>query len=139
MQDGDPCVCVVIALEHLYLFFSCKFLKKNELRRLQVGLYLMIPYGRQNIEDEDIEAVVEVLRGDFITQGPTVERFEAALAEACGAHAVIVGNSATSMLHAAYLALDIGPGDLVWTTPITFVATANAAIMCGGGGWIRRC
>ena len=91
----------------------------------------MIPYGRQNIEDEDIEAVVEVLRSDFITQGPTVERFEAALADACGAHAVIVGNSATSMLHAAYLALGIGPGDLVWTTPITFVATANAAIMCG--------
>ena len=91
----------------------------------------MIPYGRQNIEDDDIEAVVEVLRGDFITQGPTVERFEAALGDACGAHAVIVGNSATSMLHAAYLALDIGPGDLVWTTPITFVATANAAIMCG--------
>tara|TARA_R110001606_G_scaffold399308_1_gene584601 strand:- start:7878 stop:9035 length:1158 start_codon:yes stop_codon:yes gene_type:complete len=91
----------------------------------------MIPYGRQNIENEDIEAVVEVLRSDFITQGPTVERFEAALAEMCGAHAVIVGNSATSMLHAAYLALGVRPGDLVWTTPITFVATANAAIMCG--------
>ena len=91
----------------------------------------MIPYGRQDIREADIDAVVEVLRSDFLTQGPAVPAFEAALAaKADAAHAVAV-NSATSALHIACLALDVGPGDLVWTTPVTFVASANCALYCG--------
>lgn len=91
----------------------------------------MIPYGKQNISEDDIEAVVQVLRSDFITQGPTLPRFEKAIAEhAEAAHCVAV-NSATSALHIAMLSLDVGPGDLVWTTPITFVASSNAALYCG--------
>jgi UDP-4-amino-4,6-dideoxy-N-acetyl-beta-L-altrosamine transaminase len=91
----------------------------------------MIPYGKQNISDEDIEAVVKVLRSDFITQGPTLPRFEKAIADHAGvAHCVAV-NSATSALHIAMLSLDVGPGDVVWTSPITFVATSNAALYCG--------
>jgi UDP-4-amino-4,6-dideoxy-N-acetyl-beta-L-altrosamine transaminase len=91
----------------------------------------MIPYGRQDITEDDIAAVVAVLRGDFLTQGPAVPAFEAAVAGHCGvAHAVAV-NSATSALHIAYLACGLGPGDWVWTSPVTFVATANAALYCG--------
>jgi UDP-4-amino-4,6-dideoxy-N-acetyl-beta-L-altrosamine transaminase len=91
----------------------------------------MIPYGRQDIVQADIEAVAEVLRSDFLTQGPAVPMFEKAVASHCGAcHAVAV-NSATSALHIACLALDVGPGDLVWTSPLTFVASANCARYCG--------
>jgi len=91
----------------------------------------VIPYGRQDITDADVQAVVDVLRSDFLTQGPAVPAFEAATAAACGAvHAVAV-NSATSALHVACLALGVGPGDLVWTSPITFVASANCARYCG--------
>ena len=91
----------------------------------------MIPYGRQDISDEDIEAVVAVLRSDFITQGPSVTDFEQSIAKYCGsAHAIAV-NSATSALHIACLALGVGPGDLVWTSPITFVASSNCALYCG--------
>jgi UDP-4-amino-4,6-dideoxy-N-acetyl-beta-L-altrosamine transaminase len=91
----------------------------------------MIPYGRQAISDDDVRAVVEVLRSDFLTQGPVVPRFERAVAQHCGvAHAVAV-NSATSALHVACLALGVGPGDRVWTTPNTFVASANCARYCG--------
>jgi UDP-4-amino-4,6-dideoxy-N-acetyl-beta-L-altrosamine transaminase len=91
----------------------------------------MIPYGRQQIGDADVEAVVAVLRSDFLTQGPAVPAFEAALAQYCvAAHAVAV-NSATSALHLACLALEVGPGDSVWTSPITFVASANCARYCG--------
>ncbi|MDO8330178.1 MAG: UDP-4-amino-4,6-dideoxy-N-acetyl-beta-L-altrosamine transaminase [Fluviicoccus sp.] len=91
----------------------------------------MIPYGRQDIQDDDIAAVVEVLRSDFLTQGPKVPAFEAAVASHCGvAHALAV-NSATSALHIACLALGVGRGDLVWTSPITFVASANCALYCG--------
>jgi UDP-4-amino-4,6-dideoxy-N-acetyl-beta-L-altrosamine transaminase len=91
----------------------------------------MIPYGRQTISDEDVRAVVEVLRSDFLTQGPVVPRFERAIADHCGvAHAVAV-NSATSALHIACLALGVGPGDRVWTSPNTFVASANCARFCG--------
>lgn len=90
-----------------------------------------IPYGRQNITEDDIQAVVNVLRSDFLTQGPVVPEFEDAIARYCGvAHAFAV-NSATSALHMACLALDVGPGDIVWTTPISFVASANCAIYCG--------
>ena len=93
----------------------------------------MIPYGRQSIDAADIDAVVEVLKSDFLTQGPAVPRFEQALAAYCGAaHGVAVCN-ATAALHLACLALDLGPGDTLWTSPITFVASANAALYCGAG------
>ena len=91
----------------------------------------MIPYGRQDISQADIDAVVEVLRSDFLTQGPTVPRFEQAVAEYCGVQHGVAMNSATSALHIACLALDLGPGDWLWTSPNTFVASANAALYCG--------
>jgi UDP-4-amino-4,6-dideoxy-N-acetyl-beta-L-altrosamine transaminase len=91
----------------------------------------MIPYGRQNISEEDINAVIEVLRSDFITQGPVVPEFEKSVANYCGANHAVAVNSATSALHIACLALGVGPGDLVWTSPITFVASANCARYCG--------
>lgn len=91
----------------------------------------MIPYGRQNITEDDIEAVVQVLRSDFITQGPVVPRFEAAIAMHTGAAHCVAVNSATSALHIALRSLDVGPGDIVWTSPITFVASANSALYCG--------
>ena len=91
----------------------------------------MIPYGRQSILQEDIDAVTEVLRSDFLTQGPAITSFERVLVEKTGAnHAVAVAN-ATAALHIACLALDLGPGDRLWTTPITFVASANCALYCG--------
>lgn len=91
----------------------------------------MIPYGRQDINEADVTAVIEVLNSDFLTQGPAVPAFEAAVAKHCDvAHAVAV-NSATSALHIACLALGIGRGDLVWTSPVTFVASANCALYCG--------
>ena len=91
----------------------------------------MIPYGRQDISADDIRAVVEVLQSDHLTQGPAVPAFEHVVTAHCGAlHAVAV-NSATSALHVACLALGVGEGDLVWTSPITFVASANCARYCG--------
>lgn len=91
----------------------------------------MIPYGRQDISDADIDAVVQVLRSDFLTQGPAVPAFEAAVGGYCRAPHAVAMNSATSALHVAYAALGLGAGDEVWTAPITFVATANAALYCG--------
>lgn len=91
----------------------------------------MIPYGRQNISEEDIQAVVDVLKSDFLTQGPVVPRFQAALCEYTGAKHAVASNSATSSLHLACLALGLGPRDILWTTPITFVASANCALYCG--------
>ena len=91
----------------------------------------MIPYGKQEITEEDIAAVVEVLRSDFLTQGPKVPEFERKVAEYCGARSAIAVNSGTSALHIACLALGVGEGDLVWTSPITFVASANCARYCG--------
>jgi UDP-4-amino-4,6-dideoxy-N-acetyl-beta-L-altrosamine transaminase len=93
----------------------------------------LIPYGRQSISEADIEAVVEVLKSDFLTQGPAVPAFEQAIAARCGAEYGIAANSATSALHLACLALGIGPGDTVWTSPLTFVASSNAALYCGAG------
>ena len=91
----------------------------------------MIPYGRQSISDADVQAVVEVLRSDWITQGPAIERFEAAVTDHVGAaHGVAVCN-ATAALHLACLALGVGAGDRVWTSPNTFVASANCARYCG--------
>ena len=91
----------------------------------------MIPYGRQTIDADDIQAVVDVLRSDFLTQGPVVPRFEQALAEHCGVQNAVAVSSATSALHLACLALGAGPGDRVWTSPNTFVASANCALYCG--------
>jgi len=91
----------------------------------------MIPYGRQNISQEDIDAVVEVLKSDYITQGPVVPEFEKVVANYCGAKYAVAVNSATSALHIACLALGVGQGDLVWTSPVTFVASANCARYCG--------
>ena len=91
----------------------------------------MIPYGRQDINQADIDAVVAVLRSDFLTQGPAVPAFEKAVADYCGAQHAVAVNSATSALHIACLALGVGKGDSVWTTPITFVASANCALYCG--------
>ena len=91
-----------------------------------------IPYGRQDVTEADIEAVAEVLRSDFLTQGPAVPIFEQAVREACGARHAIAVNSGTSALHIACLALGVGPGDAVWTSAITFAASANCALYCGG-------
>jgi UDP-4-amino-4,6-dideoxy-N-acetyl-beta-L-altrosamine transaminase len=91
----------------------------------------VIPYGRQDITQADIDAVVDVLKSDFLTQGPMVPRFEAAVAGYCGARHGLAVNSATSALHIACLALGLGPGDWLWTSPITFVASANCGLYCG--------
>lgn len=91
----------------------------------------MIPYGRHDITQADIDAVVEVLKSDYLTQGPMVPCFERAVAEYCGAGYALAMNSATSALHVACLALDLGPGDWLWTSPVTFVASANCALYCG--------
>lgn len=91
----------------------------------------MIPYGRQNINQADIDAVIDVLRSDFLTQGPVVPAFENAVAKYCGTQHAVAVNSATSALHIACLALGVGHGDTVWTSPITFVASANCALYCG--------
>jgi len=91
----------------------------------------MIPYGRQDINEEDIQAVVDVLRSDFLTQGPAVPAFEKSITDYCGVNYAVAMNSSTSALHIACLALDVGKGDVVWTSPITFVASANCALYCG--------
>ena len=90
-----------------------------------------IPYGRQNIFESDVEAVVRVLRSDFLTQGPVVPAFENAVSEKCHVKYSVAVNSATSALHIACLALGVGHGDTVWTSPNTFVASANCALYCG--------
>lgn len=91
----------------------------------------LIPYGRQSISEEDIAAVEAVLRSDWLTQGPAVERFEAAVAGYAGAQFASAVNSATSALHLACRALGLAPGDTLWTVPNTFVASSNAALYCG--------
>ncbi len=91
----------------------------------------MIPYGRQDINQADIDAVIAVLHSDFLTQGPVLPAFENAVANYCCTQHAVAVNSATSALHIACLALGVGKGDIVWTTPITFVASANCALYCG--------
>lgn len=91
----------------------------------------MIPYGRQQIDAADIAAVIDTLQSDFLTQGPKVPAFEQAVAHQCQARFAVAMNSATSALHLACLALQVGPGDRVWTSPISFVASANCALYCG--------
>ena len=91
----------------------------------------IIPYGKQSISEADIQAVVDVLRSDFLTQGPVVPAFEQAVANYCQARHGVAASNATAALHIACLALDLGPGDLLWTSPITFVASANCGLYCG--------
>ena len=91
----------------------------------------MIPYGKQEISQSDIDAVVEVLKSDFLTQGPQVPLFETTVAAKVGARHAVAVNSATSALHIACLSLGLKPGDWLWTSPITFVASANCGVYCG--------
>ena len=91
----------------------------------------MIPYGRQDITQTDIDAVVAVLSSDYLTQGPMVPRFEQTVAQYCRAKHAVAVNSATSALHIACLSLGLGTGDWLWTSPITFVASANCGLYCG--------
>jgi UDP-4-amino-4,6-dideoxy-N-acetyl-beta-L-altrosamine transaminase len=91
----------------------------------------MIPYGKQEIIQADIDAVVEVLKSDFLTQGPVVPKFEQSVAEHVGANHAVAVNSATSALHIACMALGLGKGDWLWTSPVTFVASANCGLYCG--------
>jgi UDP-4-amino-4,6-dideoxy-N-acetyl-beta-L-altrosamine transaminase len=91
----------------------------------------MIPYGRQEVTQADVDAVIDVLRSDFLTQGPVVPRFEEAVARSCGAAHAVAVHSGTAALHVACRALGLGPGDELWTSPITFVASANCALYCG--------
>ena len=93
--------------------------------------FVMIPYGRHDITQADIDAVVAVLKSDFITQGPCAPRFEKALSDHCDAGHAVATNSATSALHLACRALGLAPGDRLWTSPITFVASANCGLYCG--------
>ena len=91
----------------------------------------MIPYGRQDIDEADIQAVVDVLRSDWLTQGPAIERFEQAVAHYCGARYAVAVSNATAALHIACMAADLHAGDILWTSPNTFVASANCALYCG--------
>lgn len=90
----------------------------------------IIPYGRQWIEEKDIRAVVNVLKSDYLTQGPVIEQFESAVAEYCGVKYAVAVSSGTSALHIACLAAKLGKGDILWTSPNTFVASANCALYC---------
>ena len=91
---------------------------------------MYIPYGKQNISEEDIQSVVDVLKSDWLTQGPVVPSFESAIADLVGCRHAVAANSATSSLHLACKALEIGAGDIVWTSPISFVASSNCALYC---------
>lgn len=91
----------------------------------------MIPYGRQDIQQADIDAVLEVLQSDFLTQGPKVPEFESVIKKYCDVDYALAVNSATSALHIACLSLGLGVNDILWTTPITFVASSNCALYCG--------
>jgi UDP-4-amino-4,6-dideoxy-N-acetyl-beta-L-altrosamine transaminase len=90
-----------------------------------------IPYARQSINEADIAAVQAVLRSDYLTQGPAIEKFERRVADHCGARHAVAVSSATAALHLACLALDLKPGDRLWTSPNTFVASANCGLYCG--------
>ena len=94
----------------------------------------MIRYGQQDITQADIDAVIGVLKSINLTQGPNIPQFEQSVMNHTGARHAVAVNSATSALHIACLALGLGKGDWLWTTPNTFVASANCALYCGGGG-----
>ncbi|WP_392482220.1 UDP-4-amino-4,6-dideoxy-N-acetyl-beta-L-altrosamine transaminase [Nostoc sp. C110] len=105
--------------------------KRFPITRYAEAMSDYIPYGRQDINQEDIDAVIEVLRSDWITQGPAIERFEQAVANYCGAKYAVAVSSATAALHIACLAASLGQGDILWTSPNTFVASANCGLYCG--------
>ncbi|MEO5801956.1 MAG: aminotransferase class I/II-fold pyridoxal phosphate-dependent enzyme, partial [Verrucomicrobiota bacterium] len=90
-----------------------------------------LPYGRQSISEEDIQAVVATLRSDWLTQGPAIEQFEKRVTDYCGAKYAVAVSNATAALHLGCLALGLKKGDLLWTSPNTFVASANCALYCG--------
>ena len=92
---------------------------------------MLVPYGRHDIQDSDVDAVIDVLKSDFLTQGSAVPLFEKTVREVCGAAHAVAVNSATSALHIALMSLGVGAGDTVWTSPNTFVASSNAALYCG--------
>jgi perosamine synthetase len=121
------------SVDEFYRDYRCGLpeeIKRNSFRRQEESFF--IPYGRHWIDENDTQAVAEVLRSDRITQGPKVEAFERAIAEYCGARYAIAVNSGTSALHIACLAAGVGVGDEVITSPITFVASANCVVYCGG-------
>lgn len=91
----------------------------------------MIPYGRQDISQNDIDTVIDVLKSDFLTQGPQIPKFEKAISDYTGVKYAVACNSATSALHIACLSLEVGPGDVVWTSAISFAASSNCALYCG--------
>ena len=93
----------------------------------------MIYYGKQNVNEDDIKAVENVLRSDFLTQGPAIEKFEKKVADYCGVKYAVAVTNATSALHIACRAVNLGEGDFLWTSPITFVASANCGRYCGAG------
>ena len=95
-------------------------------------MIIMIPYGRQTIEEDDIQIVVDVLRSDYLTTGPKVAEFEKLVADYVGAKYAVAISNDTAALHAACHAAGIGPGDEVITTPITFAASSNCVLYCGG-------
>ncbi|WP_335038497.1 UDP-4-amino-4,6-dideoxy-N-acetyl-beta-L-altrosamine transaminase [Nostoc sp.] len=105
--------------------------KRFSITRYAKAMSDYIPYGRQDINQEDIDAVIEVLRSDWITQGPAIERFEQAVANYCGAKYAVAVSNATAALHIACLAASLGQGDILWTSPNTFVASANCGLYCG--------
>ena len=90
----------------------------------------IIPYGKQSISKRDIKSVIDVLNSDFITQGPVTPKFEKIISEYCGSKYTVAVNSATSALHVACLALGLGKGDRLWTSPNSFVASANCGLYC---------
>ena len=92
-----------------------------------------IPYARQSVDDSDVDAVIRVLRGDWLTQGPAIDAFEAEVARRCGARYAVAVSNGTAALHLACLALGMAPGRSLWTSPNTFVASANCARYCGAG------
>jgi len=102
--------------------------KKSQQNREHIK---MIPYGKQDINQADIDSVVNVLKSDFLTQGPQVPLFEKTVSDYCGSEYAVVANSATSALHIACMALNLGKGDYLWTSPNTFVASANCGLYCG--------
>ncbi len=128
LEQGRILITQSVKLLNGYLRYLRKAATNNQ---QQTTNPQMIPYGRQDITDADIAAVEAVLRSDFLTQGPAVPRFEQAVADNVGAAHGVAVNSATSALHIACLALDLGPGDWLWTSPNSFVASANCARYCG--------
>lgn len=103
----------------------------DEPSKARSNIAIMIPYGKQSINQADIDSVIDVLKSDFLTQGPQVPLFEKSVSNYCGAKNAIAVNSATSALHLACLALGLGKGDWLWTSPNTFVASANCGLYCG--------